>query len=78
MVSKGAHDEIGNHVSVMFEVSVEVWLKTSVGVNPKTIGKATHESQVNESQVWFWQKMYYLMLGIHEKWDLVSGVSDAL
>jgi len=44
MVSKGAHDEIGNHVSVMFEVSVEVWLKTSVGVNPKTIGKATHES----------------------------------
>lgn len=36
MVSKGAHDEIGNHVSVT--------LKMSVGVNPKTIGKATHES----------------------------------
>ena len=44
MVSKEAHHEIGNHVSVTFEVSVEVWLKTSVGVNPKTIGKATHES----------------------------------
>ena len=44
MVSKEAHHEIGNHVSVTFEVSVEVWVKTGVGVNPKTIGKATHES----------------------------------
>ena len=44
LVSKGAHHEIGNHVSVTFEVSVKVWLKTIVGVNPKTIGKATHES----------------------------------